>query len=614
MDTEGGLSSRSLGSSDCRLAGFTTLGGSSDLAGFTTLGTPVIQKGGDMPNLGIPGAQSSGYRDPSFFRSCPPPGFEKSKETEGAVGGDISLQSLVRRMEDMEREMRDKDRQIGELHNRSQNMASMNRDLLEKLYIAGKETDMLKAQEDRGSKARPVEENQRKVNGVGRGRLFQDSECFRDVEAKTRYAQVDRNPHPQGSARVVDFLEERQQPKTASYGNKKDDYSFKNSTHGNIQQSAENSANENYGERRKEGCRYWEDRNERSSGSDVAPRTGRGTSTGEDWVRKVEKIHLTLPYYDGKEEWETFIVPFERIVRRQGWKEDEALDQLITHLKGNAQRFLCLLPAEIRDDYKLVLSEMYKRFSRREPPSTARKKLMHMQQEMSVSNEVFADEVQRLVHMAYPEASRTMLEEVAVETFLSGYKNAGEISFHVMNSCPKTLAEAVERVEAAEHNYQIAIGKKPKGARRVSFSDDEEERLTARVQQVKAEVAEITKTGKLETMMEQMLKILQRINDDRKQSPERGRERDRRQRPTSPRRESPRRLASPEGRKRGACFTCNETGHWSQECPKRTGSPDKRKTVVCWTCGETGHWSNECSKKGNFHGTPPPTGSRSNKL
>ena len=114
---------------------------------------------------------------------------------------------------------------------------------------------------------------------------------------------------------------------------------------------------------------------------------------------------------------------------------------------------------------------------------------MHMQQEMSVSNEVFADEVQRLVHMAYPEASRTMLEEVAVETFLSGYKNAGEISFHVMNSCPKTLAEAVERVEAAEHNYQIAIGKKPKGARRVSFSDDEEERLTARVQQVKAEVA-----------------------------------------------------------------------------------------------------------------------------
>ena len=109
MDKEERLASRSLGSSDCRLAGFTTLGDSKDLAGFTALGSPIVQRAGDMPNLGIPGAQSSGYRDPSFFRNCPPPGFEKSKETEGAVGGDISLQSLGRRMEDMEREMRDKD-------------------------------------------------------------------------------------------------------------------------------------------------------------------------------------------------------------------------------------------------------------------------------------------------------------------------------------------------------------------------------------------------------------------------------------------------------------------------------------------------------------------------
>jgi hypothetical protein len=82
--------------------------------------------------------------------------------------------------------------------------------------------------------------------------------------------------------------------------------------------------------------------------------------------------------------------------------------------------------------------------------------------------------VRKLVTLAYPDSTCAMQEEFAVDAFLAGYKN-GEIAYHVMNASPKTLAEAQERVEAAEHNYVAAIGHKPKPktTRRVHFEGDD---------------------------------------------------------------------------------------------------------------------------------------------
>ena len=43
---------------------------------------------------------------------------------------------------------------------------------------------------------------------------------------------------------------------------------------------------------------------------------------------------IKIPAFDGKTEWKTWIVRFETIAARQGWSEDDKLDQLMPRLDG----------------------------------------------------------------------------------------------------------------------------------------------------------------------------------------------------------------------------------------------------------------------------------------
>jgi hypothetical protein len=39
----------------------------------------------------------------------------------------------------------------------------------------------------------------------------------------------------------------------------------------------------------------------------------------------------------------------------------------------------------------------------------------------------------------------------------------------------------------------------------------------------------------------------------------------------------------------GACFKCNQTGHWAKNCPSPCPPPGP-----CPQCGQNGHWSVDC--------------------
>jgi hypothetical protein len=40
----------------------------------------------------------------------------------------------------------------------------------------------------------------------------------------------------------------------------------------------------------------------------------------------------------------------------------------------------------------------------------------------------------------------------------------------------------------------------------------------------------------------------------------------------------------------GACFKCNQTGHWAKHCPSPRPPPGP-----CPRCGQNGHWKDNCS-------------------
>lgn len=299
-----------------------------------------------------------------------------------------------------------------------------------------------------------------------------------------------------------------------------------------------------------------------------------------------------LATFDGKEDWESFIVPLERIARRFGWSEEDTLDQVFTNLRGAASKFACKLPLDIRESYPLLRAQLQKRFGIKEPPTTARRRLSTYKQDTE-SNEVFSEEIRQLVTLAYPDATREMQDEYAADAFLCGYKN-GEIAYHVMNSLPKTLAEAQERVKAAEYNYRAAMGKKPKSARRVSFETDAEEDQdpVPSVQRVKAPSAADYSGDfkKLHEEMQRMWKcIYQRTSSSQNTSPIRGRTLDR----------SPKSSPSSSPNK--------------DKTLERTRSPSPNRNGSCHLCGEFGHWARECVKRENSKGITPTAESRPNK-
>lgn len=185
-----------------------------------------------------------------------------------------------------------------------------------------------------------------------------------------------------------------------------------------------------------------------------------------------------LPNYYGQDDIDVFLVPFERIAERYAWSEIEKIDRLYESLKGKAMWYVCSLPRAMTANYRSMRESLTKRFGRKNPPSTVRRKLADMRQR-GESNDEFGEEVRRLVTQAYPGTDFEMQDQLAAEAFLRGYRNS-RIAFDVLNKAPRTLIAAIEMVTCQEHNYRASVGRdydqlKKESARRVTWIDESDD-------------------------------------------------------------------------------------------------------------------------------------------
>lgn len=63
-----------------------------------------------------------------------------------------------------------------------------------------------------------------------------------------------------------------------------------------------------------------------------------------------------------------------------------------------------------------------------------------------------------------------------------------------------------------------------------------------------------------------------------------------------------RKTSSTTYRKKGACYICQDPGHYAPHCPTRRdpdyqGNPKNTRKNACFRCGETGHWVAQCPMK-----------------
>lgn len=288
-----------------------------------------------------------------------------------------------------------------------------------------------------------------------------------------------------------------------------------------------------------------------------------------------EPPRTKLATYDGKEDWDVFFLPFERLARRMQWTTLDKLDRLHECMRGSAARYISLQPVTMQESYGRLSELLQQRFGRKDPPTTARQKLADLRQQKE-SSEEFAEEVQRLITLAYPGVSVDTQEKLAAETFLKGYRNA-RVAYQVMCQDPLTIGQAVSLVETCEHHYRATVGRGSEPAtrqraRRVSWADEEEEEEAhARRVSTPTYVAMDEFKDHLRKQEQQYQKLnecLQKLLSTRPQhdvvtkSSTDG---------------STRPSRSPTREFKGKCYGCGGTGHFKRDC-SRSPSPSPKSS------------------------------------
>jgi hypothetical protein len=186
-----------------------------------------------------------------------------------------------------------------------------------------------------------------------------------------------------------------------------------------------------------------------------------------------------IPSYTGSELWEIWINRFSDIAKRQGWSEDEKLDEVLPRLQGEAGEFAYgQLPEEVRCNYPKLIAELTSRFQKVETPKTYGKKFASRVQRVGDSVEAFAADLKRLYDKAYKGRPDKTRQEDLLRQFFDGLDDVnskGEIEFH---KNPQTLDEAVALVVNYQETCQMRDLKvQSDGSRRATINAKAEPRV-----------------------------------------------------------------------------------------------------------------------------------------
>ncbi|KAL5015456.1 hypothetical protein ScPMuIL_009726 [Solemya velum] len=282
-----------------------------------------------------------------------------------------------------------------------------------------------------------------------------------------------------------------------------------------------------------------------------------------------------LPTYDGTSDWASFMMPFERAARRCGWPEEEKLDRFVECLRGQAIKYLSALPPQVMNNFNELKRQMENSFDRKEPPTTARKRLADLRQKHE-SNKQFAEEVRRLVTLAYPTVGMELQEELAAEAFLKGYKRP-KTAYEALGRQPKTIAAALDIVTQLEHNYRATVERDTESSRkfrRVSWNEEvEDEKPTTAAFMVRSDSTLKEEIRELRKLLERSLQTTRPSDngEERQRAPPDSWHR-------ASRSPSPRNTTVVGGIEKGGCFNCGNKTHYIRDCPQqrqRSPSPSR---------------------------------------
>ena len=283
-------------------------------------------------------------------------------------------------------------------------------------------------------------------------------------------------------------------------------------------------------------------------------------TAGQSYGRCQHPYFPKVSFYDGKDDFKSFLAVVEQMSIFYGWSDIQKLMFLTQNLTGVARDVYSQLKPMEKNDFSIVAARLLKIFGRRDTPSILQSELHALRQKEEEDLDDFGKRIMQKAYLAYPTANEDMLSTIIKQIFFKGCINK-EAAETAINQSPVDLNDAVEKTRVAASNHAMLNPGKQK-VRKVSFEDDP---IVRRVQEDRSKpdvLTDIQATlSKLVSAFEKMVPLKKPSMSSpppirRSSSPI-----------SSPARTSPTPSPVRTSPSRIKCYNCQGYGHIAAKCP-----------------------------------------------
>ncbi len=238
-----------------------------------------------------------------------------------------------------------------------------------------------------------------------------------------------------------------------------------------------------------------------------------------------------------------------------GWSETEKATFLAVSLRGSALAVLANLASDHRCNYDELMAALQKRFGSEHQAELHRAKLRSRTRRREESLQELLEDIERLVRLAYPDATPAMLQVLAKDQFIDALPDE-EMRLRVRQLRPESPHQALQTALEIE-SYQLSSKQRSKYAREATVESCS----------VQSQRLDLTSSSEVLQKLQEVLEALQHSTVElcRRRSRPGG---DRRGRDASPR----------ELPSQGTCWTCGERGHYRWNCKMLKSPPESKDT------------------------------------
>ncbi|KAJ8942120.1 hypothetical protein NQ318_000715 [Aromia moschata] len=187
--------------------------------------------------------------------------------------------------------------------------------------------------------------------------------------------------------------------------------------------------------------------------------------------RSVHKM-LKPPTYDGQSSWSMYRRQFEAAAKANGWTPQEMATSLVISLRGQALEILQSIPEEQQNDYDRIVGALEIRYGHKYLRQVYQSQIKSRQQRSNESLQEYEADIERLIHLAYPQAPKEFLEQIGIQTFIDGLvdtemQQALRLGRHTTISDALVAALEFKAAKEASRSYKSRITSKKFGKRQL---------------------------------------------------------------------------------------------------------------------------------------------------